>query len=671
MEGELRKIKKLYGEDFAKLCRKLFPRILDDEGRLLETLLANFAPSRSLYDDLIKQNRIYEFKGFIHNKAGVKNPEPRDIDKTPEELLKSAGYKLYRCKNNFDLRRFKKYYAPDEVLCTFRDQGRINRNVIFFAVREDVESIKREDFDKPEREDRYGTSVLSLQFDKEDGSLSIKNRYNHTVDNPDATYGNDLDCICPGLNDSFAKYYGLKSTIDYSKCDRLSLAHYIQGGDGRAYRVNSFVRGVSFCENNVVIKNDGTVIQYDKSRYELVDTFLIDKASKIIEDLSGNNDVFTKLFVDVDKIESENLDGGNRKIIVTKSDGTYFSIVIGKNSQMISYENKFQTEVENGFLQNHTMLESISIPMARKIGSNFLYSNLKITSIDLPSVEEVGDNFLSTSTDMSYISMPSLKKTGDFFMKNVSTVKSLHFPKLEETGKGFMCCSDKLEFFNAPELRKVGDSFLARTRNLRAIDLPSLEEVGNRFMCDSSKLRSVFFPNLRVIGDDFMADNLIIEKVYLPAAEVIGSKFLNKNKIAAYVNLPSVKLIGSYFMNANQALRTIELPAVEYIDQNFLCENKRLNSFVAPNLLRIGNYSLHYNKGIRQMNLPKIEHIGNSVLVNNRKLKTLNIPSARTIGRGFLTSRGKINKIRVSKRVVLPTCTKAKVIEEVGIKVLE
>ena len=43
MEGELKRIKKLYGENFAKLCRTLFSRILDNEGKLLEILLQNFA----------------------------------------------------------------------------------------------------------------------------------------------------------------------------------------------------------------------------------------------------------------------------------------------------------------------------------------------------------------------------------------------------------------------------------------------------------------------------------------------------------------------------------------------------------------------------------------------------------------------------------------------------
>lgn len=73
-------------------------------------------------------------------------------------------------------------------MCTFQGD-RLNRCRVFFAVKKDVDSIKREDFKNPEREDLYGTSVISIQFTK-DGSntLSIKNRYNHRVINPDATF---------------------------------------------------------------------------------------------------------------------------------------------------------------------------------------------------------------------------------------------------------------------------------------------------------------------------------------------------------------------------------------------------------------------------------------------------------------------------------------------------
>ena len=63
------------------------------------------------------------------------------------------------------IQSFKKYYAPQEELCTFLG-GRLNSCDVFFAVKKDVNDIKRSDFIKPEREDKYGTSVISIQFRK-------------------------------------------------------------------------------------------------------------------------------------------------------------------------------------------------------------------------------------------------------------------------------------------------------------------------------------------------------------------------------------------------------------------------------------------------------------------------------------------------------------------------
>ena len=72
MDGELKKIKKLYGEDFAKLCRSLFPKLLEREGDLLEILTDTFAPSRSLFDAITADDdKKLEFKYFVYNKAGI------------------------------------------------------------------------------------------------------------------------------------------------------------------------------------------------------------------------------------------------------------------------------------------------------------------------------------------------------------------------------------------------------------------------------------------------------------------------------------------------------------------------------------------------------------------------------------------------------------------------
>lgn len=206
VEKELKKIKKVYGEDFMHLCRTLFPTLLEQEGLLYQILSQNFSSnSKTLYKDIMNNNLEEEFKGYIYSKIDVEKEEKQIIQrKTPYELLDEAGYNLYECHSEAEIQQFKKYYATGEELCTFQG-GRLDRCVVFFAVKKNADDIKRKNFKSPSREDEYGTSVMSIQFSKAGRcTVSIKNRYNHAVNNPDATYGNDLDRIIPGLKKSFS-----------------------------------------------------------------------------------------------------------------------------------------------------------------------------------------------------------------------------------------------------------------------------------------------------------------------------------------------------------------------------------------------------------------------------------------------------------------------------------
>ena len=162
-----------------------------------------------MYEDIVKNGVVNSFKNYIYSLVDVELEKEVKVDKNPKELLSEAGYDLYECRSESDIQKFKKYYAEGEELCTFNG-GRLNDCYVFFAVNKNVNQIRREDFDYPTRQDEYGTSVISIQFTRDEThTLSIKNRYNHTVDNPDATFSNNLDNIIPGLTDSFSKYYGL------------------------------------------------------------------------------------------------------------------------------------------------------------------------------------------------------------------------------------------------------------------------------------------------------------------------------------------------------------------------------------------------------------------------------------------------------------------------------
>ena len=141
IEEELRKIKKIYGEEMMHLCRKLFPTVLNNSGVLLNILENTFAPTRTLAIDIINNELEEEFKNFILSFI------PKTIDITssvenPFELMDKAGYVLYECKNEQDIQSFRKYYRDDDVICTITRGNRLKRCFVFFAVRKNVSEIR-------------------------------------------------------------------------------------------------------------------------------------------------------------------------------------------------------------------------------------------------------------------------------------------------------------------------------------------------------------------------------------------------------------------------------------------------------------------------------------------------------------------------------------------------
>ena len=255
-DQELKRIKKMYGEKFMHLCRSIFPTLLEKEGLVIKLLEENFATnSRSLYDDIVKNHLEEEFKDFIFSKVDVEKKEIEIIEKrSPYELLEEAGYELHECITEEEIQSYKRYYKKGEELCTFHG-GRLERCIVFWAVKTDADEIRREDFNNPQREDEYGTSVMSIQFIRsENSTVSIKNRYNHTVNNPDATYGNDLNKIIPGLEESFAELLsgrGLK--LNSQNKEAFEIPGYVVANDGNYYKYNMELNGLYYCPDNIVL----------------------------------------------------------------------------------------------------------------------------------------------------------------------------------------------------------------------------------------------------------------------------------------------------------------------------------------------------------------------------------------------------------------------------------
>lgn len=598
--SELRKIKKEYGESFMKLCRRLFPTILEKEGLLYEIISSSFSNnSRTLCEDIESNDLVEAFKEYVYSKIDIETKEKRVKEKrTPYELLKEAGYDLIECTSEEEIQQFRKYYEPNEELCTFNG-GRLKRCIVFFAVKKDAEKIKRAQ--SPRREDEYGTSVMSIQFSR--GGLctvSIKNRYNHTVNNPDATYGNDLDKIIKGLTESFKNLLlqrGLK--LNAGNVENFVIPGYVVGNDGRYYKYNQEINGIYYCPGNVAVV-DGNVVKIENPEKQmLIDYFLLDLEKKTIICCDDNiNDSFVDDLKDIEKIEVEkDKEKKTKRIIIHKKEQKEPIIIeIDKDNQIIGYENENLREVGDNFLTHNRKLKNLHVPNLSKMGNHCLSRNTEIEEIELPKLEEVGDYWLYFNEKLNRLCVPNLRIVGDSCLTHNKGLEEIELPKLEEVGSGLLFFNEKIKRICVPNLRIVGIQFLCYNKGLEEIELPRLEEAGCDLLFKNENLTRFYAPNLRLVGGQCLKNNKGLEEITLPKLEEAGDDFLSSNKKIKKFSAPNLRIVGNDCLMHNEGLEEMELPKLEETGYYFLPSNKILKRFFAPNLRKVGFDCLRNNE---------------------------------------------------------------------------
>lgn len=462
---ELNRIKKLYGEKFMHFCRSIFPTLLEQEGLLTKVLKSTFATnSRTLYDDIVNNDLEEEFKNYIYSKIDVEKEKPEIIgEKTPYQLLDENGYNLYECNSEEEIQSFKKYYKTGEELCTFRG-GRLNSYVVFWAVKKDAEEIKRKDFKNPKREDEYGTSVMGIQFTKSQNSIvSIKNRYNHRVNNPDATYGNDLDRIAPGLTQSFEKLLLQRGmTLNKSNIEAFNIPNYVVAGDGKYYKYNMEINGNYYCPGNVIIDH-GDVIKLEPEKQELIDYFILDKENKTLSlyDISLGRDSFIDGFKNIDSIEMANNNNSEQKTktitIKEKSSDKPITIEINKESNsIIGYTNENLTNLGDNFLGYNEKLSKLVAPNVTSIKYGVLANNKGLEKFEAPNLKEIGDCFLRYNVQLSNIEVPNVTYIGNGVLENNKEIEKFEAPNVKIIKDCFLLSNNKLSKFEVPNVTCIG-----------------------------------------------------------------------------------------------------------------------------------------------------------------------------------------------------------------------
>ena len=613
MTDELKQIKKLYGEDMAHLCRSLFPTILNNEGVLLKILKDNLAPTRSLAQDIIDKDLYDSFKSWVYSFYRGKKQELLETDKTPFELMDEAGYKLYECHTEEEIQSFRKYYAEDEVICTIYMGGRLSRCHVFFAVKKNVDEIKREDFPNPQRDDLYGTSVISIQFARGiDNTLSIKNRYNHTVLNCDSTFGNNLENIIPGLTKSFEKYYGYH--IELREEEETSFLNsrlgYVRGRDGKYYRYNLEIDGIYYCENNIIIKDGEVITKYaeEKERYILLDQMILDiKDKKIFLPFESSviiHETFPETINSLGSIKNINIikNGDNKTILIKYNDDKEVKIEIDRHNAIIGYENNYIENVPDNLLSSNKALKSITLNNAKKIGKSFVFRNTVLEEVSLPKVEKISNGFLRFNLALKKISLPSVIEIGRYFLYGNIGLEELEAPKLQSLDNKALGCNKRLKKLSLPELTSIGNDVLnSLESNYLEIYLPKVKSIGKDFLLNIKGVMGVLeLPMVEEIDENFMKNTQFIHGIIAPKLTRVDDNFLANAVMLKIVKLPSIEILGSNCMRECKQLKTLELPSVTIIGENLLKNNTDLKYFSAPKLGIIDPGYLEKNEYIRK-----------------------------------------------------------------------
>lgn len=196
-------LKKFVGEQSYNLIKNIAV-----DGEALRAALITSQNARNVFSDL-SEFEIKSLCSEISNSGMIGKVR----NTTKEEIISAfnkSGYDQVIFDDEEKITECKKYYAQNETICTYNNlKGRMSEYHMIVAIKSNINNIKRSD--NPQREDEYGTSILNIQIAKNGSHMSIKNRYNHTVQQPDSTFNNNLNMIYMGLQNMVLGYYGFAS----------------------------------------------------------------------------------------------------------------------------------------------------------------------------------------------------------------------------------------------------------------------------------------------------------------------------------------------------------------------------------------------------------------------------------------------------------------------------
>lgn len=493
---------------------------------------------------------LLEFAGKNEEDAKLLYPVIKEIyksvekskynsEKSPLELLNEAGYDAFVVTTEKQKNSIRPYFRPNEELCTFADPDRHKDYYMIHAIKRGADKIKPSVH--PQRQDEYGTSVISIQILKTGGFISIKNRYNHTVDNPDATFGNNPDNIIPGLSDSLKKYFDVDFTASEHPLPNNfriignQFVHFNYEVDNVYYDANHYAQGskITTLNPDYEIMLDNVILDKRTGTIRSVNQGTQDLSNVLNNEISGH-----KIKAENDKTTGETVieiidENQNKKELARIKNGCITSLRLYKTS-----------EIGSSFLRRTKALKELYAPKLKKMGpSCFMFCN-KLKNLYVPELEEMGNDCFARSYELKELNLPKLKKMAGGCFSRSGKLEKLYIPELEEMKYGsFSDGNEKLTEFNAPKLKKIGPNSFQVCRNLKKLYIPELEEIKDDVFCNVRHVREINAPKLKKMGACcFNYCAMILKRLYFPELEEMKWDCFSNAKIIQNLYAPKLKI---------------------------------------------------------------------------------------------------------------------------------
>ena len=502
-------------------------------------------------------------------------------NKTPLELLSDAGYDAFVVHTEQEKNSIKKYYRPGEEICTLRDPQRHKKYYMIHAIKRGADKIKPSA--NPEREDEYGTSVISIQIAKTGGFISIKNRYNHTVNDPDNTFNSNPDQIIHGLSESLKRFFH----VDFNATHAPIPSGFIIVQDQLVrydYEINNYYFGSDYyAEGSTITKlnNDNQIL------FDCGFVLTVSKGKNTVQSIAGEYDFCTVL----DEFLRD------KKIRIT--------VGADKRTKTILVNNERFMDITNGKITfiNAPDLETIQISRQGNLTGDLDFSGVKHLFLGDANCSGITGVKLNPNANM-IMDGPGLKLSGDLDFSGVK-------------------CLD-LEYADLSGVRKIkfnpnADTIRIHSRDIKLsgdLDFSGVKNLNLSSFCDCSDVKSIKLnpnassinlgKNLKLSGNlDFSG----VKNLYLPDCDFSDVKSMKFNPNASAIRLVNAKnLSGSLDFGDT---REIGLSGVDFskITDIKVSAHTNLNLSHARNLPKNLDFAKAYSVDLSYTDLTNIAHI--------------------------------------------------------------